>query len=420
MPVNPDHIEQLVLEKISGIITPENDAALEKLLKEEPEAMAIWQKINATFPPSFLEELRQDVASSKLVDKIVNAAIAEGKRRKRVKKLKPLLIPTGIAAIAFIFFFIQAHERRQTLLMKEQDSLMQAEFVTLIRYGQDPIYINEPTDAIKSIEEIKNNISQGVTISANIENSPRQEKPAKRKNIYAGKDGFNIYTVNGHLECDGGEEGEMVMLKTPVGKRCTIRLPDGTLMMMNDRTKIQMPLTFRQSTRNISLNGEAFLKVAHDPAHPFIISVPEAEIRVLGTSLNVNSYDSTSMQVALTEGKVNFSNASADINLSPGHVINFGLNKKPEQEPLDSAEVLGWQTGKYQFNGTPLQQVMDIIHIEYGIRIIFDNQEVTRNKLFAYLDIHKPLPDFMENIRIAGVCRFFFKGAGMNQELHIY
>jgi len=414
MPVNPDHIEQLVLEKISGIISPENDAALEKLLKEEPEAMAIWQETIAIFPPEYLKKLRQDVASSKLVEKIVMAAITEEKRRKKAKAVRNFSIPAGIAAIALIVFFFHAHEQSQTLLLKEQDSLMQSEFVTFIRPKRDPVYIKDFQ------EEVKQNISHGIAVSSNLENRPQLQTAPERKSIYVDQDGFNLYMVNGHLEWDGGSGEETVILKTPIGKRCKIRLPDGTFIMLNAGTKIQMPLAFHQSTRNITINGEAFLRVAHDPAHPFIIKVPEADIRVLGTSLNVKSYDSSFMQVALTEGMVNFKNASAEINLKPGHAINFGLHKKAELEPFDSAEVLGWQTGKYQFNGTPLPQVMAVIQREYGLLVIFDNQEVTQNNLLAYLDIHQPLKEFMENIRIAGVCRFYFKGTGKKQELHIF
>jgi hypothetical protein len=94
-------------------------------------------------------------------------------------------------------------------------------------------------------------------------------------------------------------------------------LPDGTKVSLNRGSKISYPSTFEGQTREITLQGEAFFDVAHDAQHPFIIHAQGADIKVLGTSFNVNAY-SKQVKVWVKTGKVQVKKSASVIQLLPG------------------------------------------------------------------------------------------------------
>jgi len=61
-------------------------------------------------------------------------------------------------------------------------------------------------------------------------------------------------------------------------------LPDGSVVTLNKRSVITYPSKFKGNSRAISLKGEAFFNVAPDKKKPFIISVNDVQVTVVGTS----------------------------------------------------------------------------------------------------------------------------------------
>jgi len=93
----------------------------------------------------------------------------------------------------------------------------------------------------------------------------------------------------------------------------TFTLPDGTLVSLNSGTKLQYPRKFKSDTREVKIQGEAFFQVKPNKNKPFIIHAGKAEIKVLGTSFNVNAYpDNKLVEVIVETGKVQVLNKIAE------------------------------------------------------------------------------------------------------------
>jgi transmembrane sensor len=95
-------------------------------------------------------------------------------------------------------------------------------------------------------------------------------------------------------------------------------LPDGTLITLNSGSKLNYPEKFKGSKREVSLEGEAYFDVTPDKEKPFIIHSGDANIRVLGTSFNVNAYENKDeVEVFVKEGRVllyGYDKSSGDTN----------------------------------------------------------------------------------------------------------
>ena len=68
-----------------------------------------------------------------------------------------------------------------------------------------------------------------------------------------------------------------------------VTLPDGTIVWLNNNTKLIYPEVFSLTERSVYLEGEAYFKVTKNKARPFVVKSQGQEIKVLGTSFNVRN-----------------------------------------------------------------------------------------------------------------------------------
>src|SRR3546814_14748742 len=82
---------------------------------------------------------------------------------------------------------------------------------------------------------------------------------------------------------------------------------------------LRFPFKFSGNRREISINGEAYLKVAKKPDMQFIVHLPNSDVQVTGTEFNVNTYNADAEHIALIEGYVNTNAGNPTTALSPGN-----------------------------------------------------------------------------------------------------
>lgn len=89
---------------------------------------------------------------------------------------------------------------------------------------------------------------------------------------------------------------------TAVGEQKTLWLADGTRVLLNTNTEVQVSYT--DSKRAIYLNrGEAHFDVAHNPAVPFEVYAGKGRVRAVGTAFSVY-LRSDDVEVVVTDGTV--------------------------------------------------------------------------------------------------------------------
>jgi transmembrane sensor len=79
-------------------------------------------------------------------------------------------------------------------------------------------------------------------------------------------------------------------ISTRNGSRTNVALPDGSMVWLNAGSRLSYDKSYGNSDREVSLSGEAFFDVVHNPERPFVIHTRQLDIRVLGTRFNVKSY----------------------------------------------------------------------------------------------------------------------------------
>lgn len=97
-------------------------------------------------------------------------------------------------------------------------------------------------------------------------------------------------------------------LTTPIGGEYSLVLSDGTKVFLNADSELKYPVEFSDGKRIVDLKGEAYFEVHKDSLRPFVVRVNGAEVTVLGTSFNVNTYgDDGQIYTTLVNGAVRVS-----------------------------------------------------------------------------------------------------------------
>jgi transmembrane sensor len=146
---------------------------------------------------------------------------------------------------------------------------------------------------------------------------------------------------------------------TPPGGQFIVVLPDGTKATLNNGSSIRYPTVFAGKTRDVTMSGEVFLKVANNPSQPFCVTVNGLSVDVLGTSFNIKAYEPESMIATVIEGGVQVSNGSQKRKLGAWEQLTVAGNKDWKfQQRVNTEEVTSWKKGNFLFAGTPLSEVL--------------------------------------------------------------
>ena len=121
---------------------------------------------------------------------------------------------------------------------------------------------------------------------------------------------------------------EWVEVSVPYGEKETVTLSDGTVLHLNSGSRLTYPAVFSGDSRTVFMDGEAYLDVAKDPEHPFIIKSQSIDIKVLGTSFNFKNFaQERTAELLLMEGSVEASVSVLDdtrtVRLKPGDKMQY-------------------------------------------------------------------------------------------------
>lgn len=194
----------------------------------------------------------------------------------------------------------------------------------------------------------------------------------------------------------------------PNGQRSKIVLSDGSIVTLGAGSRLNYPAHFADSTREISLEGEAFFEITKNPEKPFIIHTGAVQTKVLGTSFKVNAFKGEDVQVAVVTGKVRVDHKTVNKDglesiavLLPGDVVNWNpVTRKAVKSKRETEELTAWQAGKLSFNGMPLKNVAIILERWYNVDIQINNKKAGEYKMNIILDGTQPLNQLLEVLKV--------------------
>lgn len=357
-----EKIFQLYIQKLSGHLSPEEEAHVKNMLAQDAGFRDTW---NA------LEEQDRSIQATDYLQGLDPEAALQQLKSKRSARTRRLRIVSAAAAVLILvsagaYFMFPAKEKATSL----------AELVAKNKQAVSLITAN----------------GQSVTLS--------QDSAAKTIQL----NNAVLNAGNGTLAYNSQDTTENTLM-VPPGETYKLVLSDGTEVRLNASTRLRFPFRFGKNTRDVYVDGEAYFKVAKDAAHPFVVHLPQSNVTVLGTSFNVNTYDPAQEKTSLMEGKVVLQN---QWELKPGMQGIVASGKTYSAQEFDEEEVLSWMKGVYYFHKMPLAELTVIASRFYGVKFIPDNHKFAGIAVTGLMDRNK-LSEFLTDLKTTANADFHFE-----------
>ena len=153
-------------------------------------------------------------------------------------------------------------------------------------------------------------------------------------------------------------------------------LPDGSVITLNKRSTVTYPSKFKGDTRAITLKGEAFFNVAPDKKKPFIISVNDVQVTVVGTSFNIKS-ENGNTEVVVETGIVRVTRSGKIVELNAGEKIVMSANDNiASKEAVDDKLYNYYRSKEFVCDETPLWKLVQVLNEAYDAKIIIGRKEL--------------------------------------------
>ncbi|MEH3114305.1 FecR family protein [Pedobacter terrae] len=356
-----------------------------------PEEKAFYEQWYASFNDEELD-LREtnytgfDELEKSLYSKI-SAGIKEEKMRPLTAKLFPLWFTSAAAILVFAFGFFAYQSGWMSLLTSTNKTK------TEILPGTNTATLKLSNGKILQLSNNK----LGLKInSADLEYIDGSDIALEKTSV-----------VSKEME-----------IKTPNGGTYQVELPDGTKVWLNASSSIMLAANFSSSfERRLKLQGEAYFEVAKvstsvngvQKRKPFIITVDNKAIEVLGTHFNVRAYSTEpSIRTTLLEGSVKVVNGNSEKKIIPGEqatVVNGLINVNK----VDVEDVIAWKNGIFQFSNEGIERIMQDIARWYNIEVVY-NGPVTKESFGGAISRNKPLKDVLSSLEETGGVHFKVEG----------
>jgi ferric-dicitrate binding protein FerR (iron transport regulator) len=235
--------------------------------------------------------------------------------------------------------------------------------------------------------------------------------------VVAQQNGSQVMLKSGQLAYDASSSSTNEMtyntLNTPRGRQFQLVLPDGTKVWLNSASSLKFPTTFSGKTRRVELKGEAYFEVEKAVDKPFVLILANnAEVKVLGTSFNVNAYENENkIKTTLLDGSVKVT-ASTSSGVANGEAAVL----KPRQQAqltqtgndiavinnVDVDKVVAWKNGVFNFEGVDLTEVMKQLERWYDIEVVYEG-EVPNIEFYGELSRNNSLGDVIAALKDSDV-----------------
>ena len=377
-----DRIVRLLQLYLLGDITEEERQELEDWCEEAPRNRKLFEQI-----------CQEDLFSKeRYVYEKINDTKAFSVFEKRVRKVYSRSIGNWWKYAAVLLFPILVVGSCKLMHETEQVSIV-ASSVSPIQPGcSQAVLVLDDGRKVFLKEEEEGVISEDKEITVTGE---------KDRLVYTSSEGKNV------------DEIRFNELEVPRGGEYKVRLADGTLVYLNSATRMKYPVKFDEKERKVYLSGEAYFEVAKDPERPFFVEMEGVEVRVYGTSFNVNTHQEGDIQTVLVKGSIGVKVLSSGMEsvIRPGQMAEFKQgNTKVDVKDVNVAVYTDWKDGIFRFENQRLEDILAVLSNWYDMNVFYQTVSVKELHFSGYMERYKDVSVILEAITLSTGVTFSIQG----------
>jgi Fe2+-dicitrate sensor, membrane component len=208
------------------------------------------------------------------------------------------------------------------------------------------------------------------------------------------------------LSVPSGKETYM-QLAVPAGKRAQVILADKSKITIRSKSKFIFPFQFKKDSREVKLEGEAYMQITHNKYQRFIAKTNKMEICVLGTEFLVVAYPHQEEEsVVLVKGLVQITpDKGKPVTIYPNQKYTYnGSTFKKSLSSMEVASAIGWKENLLVVENESLGEVLRKIEEYYNVNFSYNWEEFQNIHITGKLDVSVSLDEILEHLsRIAPI-----------------
>ena len=377
-----DRIVRLLQLYLLGDITEEERQELEDWCEEAPRNRKLFEQI-----------CQEDLFSKeRYVYEKINDTKAFSVFEKRVRKVSSRSIGNWWKYAAVLLFPILVVGSWKLMHETEQVSIVASSVAPIQPGCSQAVLVLDDGRKVFLKEEEEGVISEDKEITVTGE---------KDRLVYTSSEGKNV------------DEIRFNELEVPRGGEYKVRLADGTLVYLNSATRMKYPVKFDEKERKVYLSGEAYFEVAKDPERPFFVEMEGVEVRVYGTSFNVNTHQEGNIQTVLVKGSIGVKVLSSGMEsvIRPGQMAEFKQgNTKVDVKDVNVAVYTDWKDGIFRFENQRLEDILAVLSNWYDMNVFYQTVSVKELHFSGYMERYKDVSVILEAINLSTGVTFSIQG----------
>jgi ferric-dicitrate binding protein FerR (iron transport regulator) len=180
---------------------------------------------------------------------------------------------------------------------------------------------------------------------------------------------------------------------THAGQRSVVTLASGIGATLAPQTTLSVTESATGSI--VTLVGEVFFTVPHDPTRPFVVRTGKVTTRVLGTAFDIRHYAGDSAtQVFVTEGKVATGTTRLAV-VTTGSLALVTDSSVITTNVSDAGTITGWRDGRLVFQNAPASEVFAVVSRWYGVTVRLLDPSLANKLLTAELNMRNSRSEFL-------------------------
>lgn len=184
-------------------------------------------------------------------------------------------------------------------------------------------------------------------------------------------------------------------------------LEDGTEVFLNANSELRYPSQFNGEKREVFLKGEGYFHVKKSDK-PFIVTTSDLNIKVYGTTFNINTNTENMIETVLVSGSIGVTIKDGDqqeIMITPNQLFLFNrLTKENRIENVNPTNYVAWMKGQFKCDNENLHLLLSKIALWYDVTFEYENKEMKNSSVSVNLNRASNLDSILEALgAVAGV-----------------
>ena len=363
-----NEIGHLLQKYFSGTIMPDEQRLLDSWMKEKEEHKQLFERLrkDARFAEEYGIFREVDTTRAWETFRVKNGLGRQRRMTTWIKYVAVIALPLLVAGVWLLY----------------------------PRGGEQSIPVAQNTKIVKrEVSPVLEVVGGGKVIL----------EKEKDKMIEAGR-GVDVQQSSGMLVYSDSVVSEYVdtnVLRIPKGGEFKLQLADGTRVYLNSATDLRYPVAFTGPERRVYLKGEAYFEVAKDVEHPFIVVTDDVQVRVYGTSFNVNTLGADGVRTVLVEGKVGIRGQDLDREyvLKPNELAFYDRNSRDMKiETVDPDLYTLWRKGIFVFERETLENIMNTLSLWYDMEVFFQSESAKQLHFSGHMKRYEQIEDILHAI----------------------